>query len=32
MISSIVMLVFFGFFIFGNHVSGYVPYKNVLID
>ena len=32
MISCIIMLVFFGFFIYGNHASAYVPYKNVLMD
>jgi hypothetical protein len=32
MISSIIMVVFLGFFIFGNHSEAYVPYKNVLME
>ena len=31
-ISAMIMLVFFGFFFYGNHASAYIPYKNVLID
>jgi hypothetical protein len=32
MISSIVVVIFLGFFIYGNHASAYVPYNNVLMD
>ena len=31
-ISGVIILVFLGFFLYGNHASAYVPYKNVLID
>jgi hypothetical protein len=32
MISGVIVLVFLGFFFYGNHASAYVPYKNLLID
>jgi hypothetical protein len=31
-ISGTITLVFLGFFLYGNHASAYVPYKNVLIE